>query len=154
MEKNDRPEAFGVFKPVGHIVISFRAADRLEAAADALRKQGFEASALVTYSPQEMITQADEDIAKAMPLASLGQELNLVKAHRQLAEEGCSFLVVHAPDDAQAARVATVLLTAKAASAQQYGRFIIEELDVGARDEAQVFESPDRGLDKAATERR
>ena len=151
MEKSDRPEAFGVFKPVGHIVIAFRTAQAMEAAASTLQGQGFIGEALVRYSPQQMITQADADIAKATPLASLGQELNLVKAHRRLAEEGCSFLIVHAPDDDKVALVTQLLPTAQAASAQQYGRFIIEELDVGEPDEPQVFESPDRGLDTDST---
>jgi hypothetical protein len=150
MEKNDRPEAFGVFKPVGHIVIAFRDADRLEALATALLRRGFGPDALVHYRPEEMQAQADADLQKAMPLASLGQELNLVKAHRDLAAQGCSFLIVHAPDDEQAEQVSQALVGAGAVSAQRYGRFIIEELDTEP-DERQVFESPDRGLDKAST---
>ena len=147
MEKNDLPEAFGVFKPVGHIVIAFRSAADQQAAADALLRQGFAASALVRFTPDEMKTQVDADVKAASVLASLGQELNLVKAHRALAESGCSFLVVHAPDDDLAERVAAVARTMKAVSAQRYGRFIIEELVEQAPGEAQVFESPERGLD-------
>lgn len=147
MEKNDLPEAFGVFKPVGHIVIAFRSAADQQAAAQALLQQGFAASALVRFTPDEMKSQVDADIKAASVLASLGQELNLVKAHRALAESGCSFLVVHAPDDDLAERVAVVARTMKAVAAQRYGRFIIEELVEQAPGEAQVFESPDRGLD-------
>ncbi len=156
MEKNDLPEAFGVFKPVGHIVIAFRSAADQQAAASQLIEQGFAASALVRFTPDEMKAQADADMKAASPLASFGQELNLVKAHRAQAESGCSFLVVHAPDDEQAERVATVARTMKAVTAQRYGRFIIEELVAQAPGEAQVFESPERGLDTetpAATRR-
>lgn len=147
MEKNDLPEAFGVFKPVGHIVIAFRSAADQQAAAQALLQQGFAASALVRFTPDEMKNQVDADMAAASALASLGQELNLVKAHRALAESGCSFLVVHAPDDDLAERVATVARTMQAVAAQRYGRFIIEELIDQAPDQAQLFESPERGLD-------
>ncbi|MDP3669929.1 MAG: hypothetical protein Q8R69_09625 [Telluria sp.] len=147
MEKNDLPEAFGVFKPVGHIVIAFRSAADQQAAAQALLQQGFAASALVRFTPDEMKSQVDADIKAASVLASLGQELNLVKAHRALAESGCSFLVVHAPDDDLAERVAVVARATKAVAAQRYGRFIIEELVEQAPGEAQVFESPERGLD-------
>ena len=41
MEKSHPPESFGIFKPVGHIVIAYRSASALEAAASALREQGF-----------------------------------------------------------------------------------------------------------------
>lgn len=145
MEKDDRPEAFGVFKPVGHVIIAFREAADVDEAADALRQRGFVGKGVVRYSPQEMMAQVDADIEQASPLSSLGQELNLVKAHRALAESGCSFLVVHAPDDEQVADVVEVLRRIKPVAAQRYGRFIIEELEVS--DETQVFESPARGLD-------
>jgi hypothetical protein len=45
-----------------------------------------------------------------------------------LAEKGCSFLIVHAPDKALVARVAEVARLIHAASAQHYGRFMIEDL--------------------------
>lgn len=147
MEQNDLPEAFGVFKPVGHIVIAFRSAADQQAAAKQLLEQGFEASALVRFSADEMKAQADADLKDASPLASLGQELNLVKAHRELAVSGCSFLVVHAPSDELAERVASVARAGHAVTAQRYGRFLIEELVEQAPGESQVFESPDRGLD-------
>ena len=67
-----------------------------------------------------------------------------------LAQEGCSFLLVRAPDDAQAEQVAAVAREGRAVVAQRYGRFLIEELIDTPRGEAQVFESPDRGLDLPA----
>ncbi len=147
MQKNDLPEAFGVFKPVGHVIAAFRTAADQQAAAQALLQQGFAASALMRFTPDEMKARVDADMKGASALASLGQELNLVKAHRALAESGCYFLVVHAPDDDLAERVAVVAREMKAVAAQRYGRFIIEELVEQAPGEAQVFESPERGLD-------
>lgn len=147
MEKSDPPTSFGVFKPTGHTVIAFSSVGELEKAADALLAKGFSSADMVRYSPQEMAAQVDADLLKASPLASVGQELNLVKAHRALAEKGCSFLVVHAPEDAQAELVDAVLQTVKPASAQRYGRFMIQELVEQVPGETQVFESPDRGLD-------
>ena len=43
-----------------------------------------------------MLAQIDEDMSRASPLAAIGQELNLVKAHRALAERGYHWLVVKA----------------------------------------------------------
>ena len=147
MDKTDPPLSFGVFKPVGHTVIAFRTVVDLESAAQALHDQGFEADALVRYTPGEMVAQVEAERASASPLAALGQEQNLIEAHRVLALAGCSFLVVHAPDDARAEEVATVARHHRAAAAQRYNRFFIEELIADAPGEPQVFESPARGLD-------
>lgn len=147
MEKSDPPRHFGVFKPVGHTVLSFPTGAALEMAAAMLAREGFAPSLLVRYSPQEMQTQSEHDLESAGVLASVGQDLNIVKAYRTLAERGHSFLVVEAPDGAQSDRLTTLAPTMGATSAQRYGLFIIEDLDVGAPAVAQSFESPDRALD-------
>lgn len=147
MRADNRPQAFGVFKPVDHVVVSFKSADDLDQAADELADAGFAGDDCVRYSPQEMVRQADRDIAQASGLASVGQELNLVKAHRELAAQGHSFLVVKAPSKDDTERVAEVVNRHHATRAQKYGRFMIEELTEVGSQQAQVAESPDRGLD-------
>jgi hypothetical protein len=54
---------------------------------------------------------------------------------------------VHAPDGELAERVAVVALNMKAVAAQRFGRFIIDALVEQMQGRAQVFESPERGLD-------
>lgn len=147
MDINNPPRSFGVFKPVHHTVVTFAATAALESAAGALLAQGFVAEDLTRYSPAQMLAQAESDLQTASPLASLGQELNLVKAYRDLAEEGCSFLVVHAPDDAQIVTLTRAAKAAGAKAAQLYGSFIIEELIAPSEDDVQTSESPDKGLD-------
>ncbi len=147
MNKTDVPESFGVFKPVGHVVIAFPAASDLQAAVAGLAQQGLVGAGLVRYTPAEMLEQVDAEIQAASPLASMGQELNLIKAHRTLAERGCSFLVVPAANDTLAGRIAAVARVHHAVVAQNYGRFIIEELISTPAGDSQIFESPARGLD-------
>ncbi len=147
MDKTDPPESFGIFKPVGHIVMSYRSTTDMEAAAGALTAAGFAAKELVRYTPKEMIAQVDDEIATASPLAAIGQDLNLVKAHRELAESGCSFLVVHVPDDAHVEKATVVARKFKAVTAQRYGRFIVEELIDDGSGIGQTSESSDTGLD-------
>ncbi len=149
MDKSDPPRSFGVFKPVGHTVIAFRTADAMEAAVAALLKQRFALTDLARYTPEEMGAQVQSDLQTASAIAGVGQELNLVKAHGELANSGCSFLVVHAPDDTRASQVDEVVRTYNAAAAQRYGTFIVEELAAQSEGEVQTFESPDRGLDIA-----
>ena len=149
MDKKHIPETFGVFKPVGHVVVSFRSVSDVLAAERMLIDQGFAASALVRYTPEEMIAQVDTEIAKASPMAAIGQDLNLIKAHRELAQQGCSFLVVHAPEEAHVDKVTAVASTLHAVGAQRYGRFITEVLIDPDGNGHQTFESTDTGLDDA-----
>ena len=90
---------------------------------------------------------ARRQLAAKRALPSSALPVFLVRAHRALAESGCSFLVARAPGDELAERVAVVARTMKAVAAQRYGRFISEELVEQAPGEAQVFESPECGLD-------
>lgn len=128
MDKTNPPKTFGVFKPVGHTLIAFRSDADLQAAVSLLTEAGFTDSTCVRYTPAEMMAQAESELLTAGPLASFGYELDLVNAHRVLARSGCSFLVVHAPDDALAERVAAVARASKAVTAQHYGTFMIEDV--------------------------
>ena len=145
--RQPHPESFGVFKPVGHVVIAFADGHACSQAADRLGASGLAADAVVRYDPERMKAQVEADLAHASPLASLGQEMNLVKAHRDFAERGYHFLVVRARDDEEAQRVAMIARDLGAQRAQYYGRFTIEELIEPGGSGPQVFESPSRGLD-------
>ena len=147
MDKQNPQTSHGVFKPVDHVVISFPSAEDQAGAVQALASIGVGSAAITRYTPEEMIRQVETDLDNAGALASIGQEVNLVKAHRTLAEHGYHFLVVHADNDEQAQRIADTARPFNAERAQHYGHFIIEELISHPDDEAQVAESPDRGLD-------
>jgi hypothetical protein len=147
MNKQDPPTSHGVFKPVDHVVISFPCEKDQADALRALAGIGISPDDITPYTAEEMLRQSATDLERATGLASLGQELNLVKAQRTLAEHGYHFLVVPVPSDDEARRVADTVKPFNAERAQHYGNFIIEELIAHADDEPQVAESPDRGLD-------
>ncbi|MET0335248.1 MAG: hypothetical protein ABW190_13325 [Rhizobacter sp.] len=147
MDKKSHPETLGVFAPVGHVIVSFPTAQDADGAAQALADAGFTGTDVVRYSPEQMRAQVDIDLAKASPLANLGQEINLARARGELADEGYSFLVVKAKDEDKWTRVAEISRRFHAERAQRYGNFIIEELIEPSGEENQTFESPDRGLD-------
>jgi len=98
--------SFGAFKPVGHTVISFPSAEQADEARTALGRLGVAGDAILSYTDREMLSQIDRDIQAASPLASIGQEMNLVLAHKALAEEGYHWLIVHTPEDELARQVA------------------------------------------------
>ena len=147
MNPTDRPAAYGVFKPVGHVIVALPSDDDAQHARTALFRAGFAAADVLLYSPEQMKRQAEIDIEQAGVLAGVGQELNLVKAHHELAEKGHSFLVVRAPKPEQVQRVANIARRFNATRAQSYGHLMIEELIEVGSGEQQVAESPDRGPD-------
>ena len=142
-----RPSSFGAFKPVNHVVIAFPTQIDRQAAQDEIASAlGLDGSSLQRIEPDEMVRAADEDLRTASSLADLGQELNLVRSQRALAVRGHCFLVVPGSgDDAQ--KIGEIARRHRAARAQAYGRFIIEELVPVGDELSQVAESPDRGLD-------
>jgi len=128
MNKNQPPTSFGVFKPVGHTLIAFYTADELQAAQAKLFSLGFEPSSIVHYTAAEMQAQANAELLAPSPMANFGYELDLVRVHGDLAHQGCSFLVVDAPTEALAEQVAELVRAIQPATAQHYGRFLIEDL--------------------------
>lgn len=139
--------SFGVFKPVGHVLIQLPTANDLEGAALAVLALGLTERDMLRFTPEEMLAQIDQDLAQASPVAAIGQELNLIKAHREMARQGYHWLMVRVANLEQAQRVAESVKPWNAERAQHYGHFIIEELIEHPSDTTQVAESPDRGLD-------
>ena len=153
MPMHPHPTSFGVFKPVDHVLMSFATADQADGAVAALHGAGFSDADLSRYTPAEMQAQAEQDISNASAMASLGQELNLVKDHLALALQGHSFVVVSAPNDDQVQHATDVAARWCATRAQRYGSLIVEELIAPGTSAQQTAESPDRGLDQQAPAR-
>ncbi len=128
MDKSKPPTSFGVFKPVGHTLMAFYTGDELQAAQARLSTLGFEPTSMVHYSAAEMQAQVDAELLAKSPMANFGYELDLIRVHGDLAQQGCSFLVVDAPTEALAAQVAELARAIRPAAAQHYGQFMIEDL--------------------------
>ncbi|WP_343629231.1 hypothetical protein [Roseateles sp.] len=142
-----RSTSFGVYKPVDHLVISFPASPEAGQAAAAIAAAGVDPSDIHTLDDQDMLAQVEHDLAQASPLAAIGQEINLLRSHGELARRGYHFLVVKARDDNQAREIAEIARRNHAERAQYYGHFIIEEMLEPEGGRPQVAESPQRGLD-------
>jgi hypothetical protein len=140
-------QAYGVFKPVGHVIVALPTEEDCSQADSELIRAGFTNDDIRRYSPAEMIAQVDDDLAHASAFAGIGQELNLIRAHRELAVKGSSFLVVRASDTHKAEQIAEIALRCHASRAQRYGTLLIEELIPVGGEDKQVAESNDRGLD-------
>ena len=130
MTKGDHPQSFGAFKPVGHVVVAMPDADRAASAAQALRASGFEAEDILEYTAAEEDDEMDRMLADAdaTGLAGFGYEVSLMRRYQELAKEGASWLIVYAPEDDQASRVADVVKNHGALIAEKYHRLVIEDL--------------------------
>ena len=145
MNNSNSQTAYGVFKPVGHVLASFPTEGDARSAVEALRTAGFPDVAF--YPAAEVLERAERDIRNSGVLANIGQELNLVKQQRDLAEQGHPFVSVLAPEDDAARRAADIVARYNADRAQKFGRLIIEELIEPGTGQRQAKESPDTGLD-------
>ena len=145
MNNSNSQTAYGVFKPVGHVLASFPSERAARSAVEALKRAGFPTVAF--YSAEEVRRRAERDIANAGVLATIGQELNLVKQQRDLAAKGHPFVSVLAEKDDEARRAGDIVARYNADRAQKYGRLIIEELIEPGTGQRQTKESPDTGLD-------
>ena len=96
MGANEVQKAYGVFKPVGHVVVALPPDVDAAAVVTRLAQAGIQVDDIKVMYGDEMTRQAEFDIEHAGWLATVGQELNLVKAHRERAERGCSFVIVKA----------------------------------------------------------
>ncbi len=143
----DRPTSFGVYKPVDHLVISFPNGELADRARQDLLALPIAPEDIHPYTDRQMVAQVADDLAHASPLAAIGQEINLLRGHGELAERGYHFLAVKAKNDDQARQIADLVRGHQAERAQYYGHFIIEEMIDPEAGRPQVAESPDRGLD-------
>ena len=130
MTKADHPQSFGAFKPVGHVVVAMPDDDRAAAAVHALRAADFEAEDILEYTAAEEDDEMDRMLADADAngVAGFGYEVSLMRRYQELARDGASWLIVFAPEDDKASRVAEVAKSHGALMAEKYHRLVIEDL--------------------------
>lgn len=130
LTKADHPQSFGTFKPVGHVVVAMPDDSRAAAAVRALRGAGFDAEDILEYTAAEEDDEMDRMLAdaEANGLAGFGYELSLMRRYQELARQGASWLIVFAPDDEQAQRVAATVQAHGALMAEKYHRLVVEDL--------------------------
>ena len=128
MTKADHPQSLGAFKPVGHVVVAMPDDARAARAVQALRAQGFERDDILEYSAAEENDEMDRMLQYTSDFAGFGYEVTLMRRYKELAAQGASWLIVFAPEDAQAERVAAAAREHGALLAEKYHRLVIEDL--------------------------
>lgn len=125
----------GIFYPTGHIVTAFASAAQAARARDALLAAGFDDEHVQSIDDLTMAREAEENLDDSNVL-SVGASLPTREKQLELAQEGCHFLLVYAPDDGDDERLMQALSGMEARYAVKYHRLIIENLLVGIADTA------------------
>lgn len=128
MTKADHPQSLGAFKPVGHVVVAMPDDRAAAAAVQALLQQGFEREDILEYSAAEENDEMDRMLQHTSEFAGFGYEVTLMRKYKALAAEGASWLIVFAPEEEQALRVAETARAYGALLAEKYHRLVIEDL--------------------------
>jgi hypothetical protein len=128
MTKDDMPVSFGAFKPVGHVVVAMPDKADADAALRDLRAAGFAAEDVLEYSADEEENAMNRMLQHASELAGFGYEVSLMRRYQELAKNGACWLIVFAPEDDKASRVAEVVRAHGALIAEKYHRLVIEDL--------------------------
>jgi hypothetical protein len=126
---SDFDSDFGIFYPVGYLVVGFPTVDDAQKVQRDLITGGYEPADCMLYTSDEMREAAERNLREHKGfLARLGSSDEAVQAYLDAAKQGAAFLLIHAPDDLSAARAMNVIRRAPFKFAHRYHRLAIEEL--------------------------
>ena len=125
---DDLPQSLGTFKPVGHVMVALTDEAVARQAAQALEDAGFSEEDILSFDADEGHSRMQDMIDHSSELAGFGYEITLMRRYQKLAAEGHRWLLVYAPEDAQAEQVADVARRFKAPMAVKYHRLAVEDL--------------------------
>ena len=128
-EQRKYPTSFGLFYPIGYVVVGFLSKE------DALRVQqdlitgGYERDDCAFFTSKEVkeLTRKNLDQNQGF-IARYGWADEAIQIHLESAKEGSSFLVIYAPDQLSSDRAMNVIHRVSFEFAHRYHRLAIEVL--------------------------
>jgi hypothetical protein len=126
------PRSFGVFAPVGYLVLAFREAREAAQVRESLLTGGYDDEEVMQFSSQQVISSTENARDNISILAYLGTELAHQREQLEYARQGCTFLVVYAPTEAETARVLRVAGRFGVRLAHKYNRLTVEEIPISS----------------------
>jgi hypothetical protein len=127
--ERSKQQDFGIFYPLGYIVVAFpKREDALRVQKDLL-SGGYEPDDCVVYNSEEVASAAAQNLKEnAGWLATLGKSDEAVQAHLNAAKKGAAFMLIYAPDDTEVERAMNVVRRVPFELAHRYRRFAIEDM--------------------------
>ena len=127
-ESDALPTSFGVFKPVGYVMMGMPTQAQIDALVSALHSAGWPAPGVRQFAPRESVAELRAMVDNAGPLAGFGYEITLLKRYLALTEQGYRWLLVQADDSERAAAAAALARAYGATLAVYYRTLTVEEL--------------------------
>ena len=128
LTKEDIRNQSGILNPVGHIVLAFASDAATAAAVTALHGAGLSDEDILEYAAADATPRLRERVRTASEAAGFGYEITLMRRYLAFAEAGAGWLIVYAPNDGSALRIADVATRCGALCAVRYHRLATEEL--------------------------
>ena len=126
--KANFPRSFGVFSPTGHVVMAFANDEAAKRAQQVLIQNGFSEDDVTYYNKDEVLAEFEKSESHVIDPIQIGQDVAKVEEYLELANQGCGFLVVHAPDEEDAKRAVRLVKPLGLKFAEKYNRLTLEEL--------------------------
>jgi hypothetical protein len=128
LTKEDIRNTTGILNPLGHVVLAFPDDATTAEAVQALQAAGFAPEDVLVYTAAEATPRLRERVRTASEAAGFGYEITLMRRYLSFAEAGAGWLVVYAPGDGAAAKVADIARRHGARCAVRYHRLASEDL--------------------------
>lgn len=122
------PTSFGVFKPVGWLMVGFPMQAQADVLVGALQGAGWSSAEVLHFKPRESVSELRAMVDNAGSMAGFGYEITLLRRYLALAEEGYCWLLVKAGDADKAAAATAVARECGARLAVHYRTLTVEEL--------------------------
>ena len=128
VDTDDLPTSFGVFKPVGYVMIGLPTQGETDKLVSALQSAGWPSGEVRQFLPRESVAEMEEVVENAGALAGFGYEITLLRRYLALAREGELWLLVKVKDTDHAAQAADLARACGATLAVHYRLLTVEEL--------------------------
>ncbi|TDP61820.1 hypothetical protein [Roseateles toxinivorans] len=128
LTQQDFPLSFGAFAPVDYVVVALPDEAATEALMADLDGAGFAPEDIVRHSAADMAQHLKALLPDVSGAAGFGSEAHYMSNYYALAEAGCPWLLVHAPETEQETRVAALARDRGAKVANKYNMLTLEEL--------------------------
>ena len=128
VDADDLPTSFGVFKPVGHLMIGLPTQAQTDTLVSALQGAGWPSHEVRQFTPRESVAELEELVDKAGAMAGFGYEITLLRRYLALAREGQFWLLVKVGGSEHAAQAADIARERGATLAVHYRLLTVEEL--------------------------
>ena len=128
VDVDDLPTSFGVFKPVGHLMIGLPTQAQTDTLVSALQGAGWASGEVRQFTPRESLAELEALAEGAGAMAGFGYEITLLRRYVKLAREGYLWLLVKVGDTDEAAQAAELARESGATLAVHYRLLTEEEL--------------------------